>query len=579
MVTVFRYFLETFMWMYICHFSLGREEIFFTAAVYSIIIMSTTMSSISINTCENNKHVFLFTVDWRTTNATHVIPLSGLEFLDGIQQIYIQQTVELTDIGIDVPIADFAGKTVKALTYLPISGMGHGHVTNDLFGVFAVLSYIESENRYLLKIPRGGETLFVAAEKSSSFERQLVGSNRSFQIDFYDQSTQLAFYFSRNLRCSSFICGCCLQGTCGSVHLINLRRVSDDEDVIVQRLCQFPDNIQDQMPSTTELHLHSGERIVYQPANSLASFTKCNEEVLETDNNTANISRGCLPRTTHTSPANIPRDLISRTVDSSTVNRLAKEGEGLGEGDTTYNIAARGCVYITRHLFLTTRVGHKRLLRQPVRERNLRTIRFTGVEGSAYSLCIIHSIEKRMPAISILILRDPSQFEESFAKFFAKRRLDSVQRRCWRECCWFESRSDGAISTIMGMLARGEDSRETIIVNNDYDDSVHKVYDEENEDSLNIPTQFTNDFPSTNGVKKARSQRSQCQSLNIKVTDIQQGGQNGCQPTEMSEHEHFRGSDPPSPDPTFKELYIRKKKIILLERNIYGFLNGVPCHD
>ncbi|XP_063218939.1 phospholipid scramblase 1-like isoform X2 [Bacillus rossius redtenbacheri] len=111
------------------------------------------------------------TVDWRTTNTTHIIPLSGLEFLDGLQQICIQQTVELNDL----------------------------------------LSYIESENRYLVKAPQGGETLFVAAEKSSSFQRTLFGSNRSFQIDFYDQSRQMAFYFSRKLRCTSFLCGCCLQ--------------------------------------------------------------------------------------------------------------------------------------------------------------------------------------------------------------------------------------------------------------------------------------------------------------------------------------------------------------------------------
>lgn len=38
-----------------------------------------------------------FTVDWRTTNFSHFIPLSGLDFLIGAEEIIIQQTVELQD--------------------------------------------------------------------------------------------------------------------------------------------------------------------------------------------------------------------------------------------------------------------------------------------------------------------------------------------------------------------------------------------------------------------------------------------------------------------------------------------------
>nr|CAD7202247.1 unnamed protein product [Timema douglasi] len=129
--------------------------------------------------------------DWRTSNINHTIPLSGLEYLEGIDQVYIEQTVELTDL----------------------------------------LAYIESENRYLVKIPQG-ETLFVAAETSSVLQRQLCGSHRGFQLDIYDQRRQQAFYLNRNLRCNVCLLGCYLQSTESGVatRSMNLSRRSLSEE-------------------------------------------------------------------------------------------------------------------------------------------------------------------------------------------------------------------------------------------------------------------------------------------------------------------------------------------------------------
>jgi hypothetical protein len=35
--------------------------------------------------------------DWRSTTASHMVPPSGLDFLRGVNELYIQQTVELVD--------------------------------------------------------------------------------------------------------------------------------------------------------------------------------------------------------------------------------------------------------------------------------------------------------------------------------------------------------------------------------------------------------------------------------------------------------------------------------------------------
>ncbi|KAJ8887403.1 hypothetical protein PR048_013618 [Dryococelus australis] len=48
----------------------------------------------------------------------------------------------------------------------------------------------------------------------------------------------------------------------------------------------------------------------------------------------------------------------------------------------------------------------------------------------------------------------------------------------------------------------GEDDHEDSIADNDYENSVDEVADEKNNDSLDVRTHFTNDFPSKNGMKK-----------------------------------------------------------------------------
>ncbi|XP_067009104.1 phospholipid scramblase 2 [Anabrus simplex] len=112
----------------------------------------------------------VFTDGWRTTNFSQFIPLSGLDFLIGAEQLLILQTVELDDM----------------------------------------LATIESENRYLIKVPRG-ETLYVATESSSACERTVCGSSRGFLLRLFDHTHQEAMCFRRELACSYCCFGCCLQ--------------------------------------------------------------------------------------------------------------------------------------------------------------------------------------------------------------------------------------------------------------------------------------------------------------------------------------------------------------------------------
>jgi len=76
--------------------------------------------------------------------------------------------------------------------------------------VSSVLAYVESENRFELKVPQG-ETLYIAAESSSKTQRMCCASNRSFEMQLFDHSRQEAIRFSRKLACSSWLFGCCLQ--------------------------------------------------------------------------------------------------------------------------------------------------------------------------------------------------------------------------------------------------------------------------------------------------------------------------------------------------------------------------------
>lgn len=107
---------------------------------------------------------------WTSTTANHMVPPSGLDFLRGVTDLYIQQTVELIDL----------------------------------------VAYIESENRFEVKVPQG-ETLYIAAESSSTTQRMCCASNRGFEMRLFDHSRQEAIRLTRKLACSSWMCGCCLQ--------------------------------------------------------------------------------------------------------------------------------------------------------------------------------------------------------------------------------------------------------------------------------------------------------------------------------------------------------------------------------
>jgi hypothetical protein len=104
------------------------------------------------------------TIDWQSSMTSHLSPLHGLDFLLDVNQLIIQQTVELTDL----------------------------------------MSTLESENRYTVKVPRG-ETIFYATESSKSFQRTCFGSSRAFTMRLYDATQQEAIQFKRRLACGS----CC----------------------------------------------------------------------------------------------------------------------------------------------------------------------------------------------------------------------------------------------------------------------------------------------------------------------------------------------------------------------------------
>lgn len=118
----------------------------------------------------NRRPIPISTLDWRSTTANHMVPPSGLDFLRSVTELYIQQTVELVDL----------------------------------------LAYVESENRFEVKVPQG-ETLYMAAESSSKTQRMCCASSRGFEMRLFDHSRQEAIRLRRRLACSSWLFGCCLQ--------------------------------------------------------------------------------------------------------------------------------------------------------------------------------------------------------------------------------------------------------------------------------------------------------------------------------------------------------------------------------
>ncbi|CAH0766177.1 unnamed protein product [Diatraea saccharalis] len=110
------------------------------------------------------------TENWQTNTRGQFIPRHGLDFLIGVSRLQIKQTIELYDM----------------------------------------TSRIESENRYILKVP-GGESLYIASEVSNRTVRCLCGSGRSFVMHLHDNTRQEALVLQRRLAAASCCFPCRLQ--------------------------------------------------------------------------------------------------------------------------------------------------------------------------------------------------------------------------------------------------------------------------------------------------------------------------------------------------------------------------------
>ncbi|CAK1602369.1 unnamed protein product [Parnassius mnemosyne] len=110
------------------------------------------------------------TVDWQSRSRGQFIPRHGLDFLIGVSSLLIQQTVELNDL----------------------------------------TSKIDSENRYIVRVPNG-EALYFASEVSTSTQRCLCGTGRSFVMHIHDNTRQEAMMLQRRLATASCLFPCRLQ--------------------------------------------------------------------------------------------------------------------------------------------------------------------------------------------------------------------------------------------------------------------------------------------------------------------------------------------------------------------------------
>ncbi|KAL4716846.1 hypothetical protein ACJJTC_012657 [Scirpophaga incertulas] len=110
------------------------------------------------------------TLDWQSNPRGQFIPRNGLDFLIGVSKLLIQQTIELNDLS----------------------------------------SSIESENRYIVRVPHG-EALYIASEVSSRAGRCLCGSGRGFVMHLHDNTRQEALVLHRRLAAASCCFPCRLQ--------------------------------------------------------------------------------------------------------------------------------------------------------------------------------------------------------------------------------------------------------------------------------------------------------------------------------------------------------------------------------
>ncbi|XP_034831558.2 uncharacterized protein [Maniola hyperantus] len=119
----------------------------------------------------NRAELPVSTTDWQSnTTRGQFIPMHGLDFLIGVSSLQIQQTVELIEL----------------------------------------TATIESENRYIVKIPQG-EALYIASEVSTPAQRCLCGTGRGFVMHLHDNTRQEALVMHRRLAAASCWFPCRLQ--------------------------------------------------------------------------------------------------------------------------------------------------------------------------------------------------------------------------------------------------------------------------------------------------------------------------------------------------------------------------------
>ncbi|CAK1540269.1 unnamed protein product [Leptosia nina] len=109
-------------------------------------------------------------VAWNTNHVSPLRPMHGLDFLIGVSSLLIQQTVEIH------------------------------HLTSN----------IKSENLYTVKVP-SGQTLFLASESSSKYQRLFCGVGRGFTMQLHDNTRQRVMDMERRLAAASCCFPCRLQ--------------------------------------------------------------------------------------------------------------------------------------------------------------------------------------------------------------------------------------------------------------------------------------------------------------------------------------------------------------------------------
>lgn len=111
----------------------------------------------------------VYTPGWSSIpTSPYIMPMTGLDFLIGVPEVVIQQTVE------------------------------------DL------IAPSSTNSRYVVKIP-DNETLYVASENSTQLQQLCLRSQRGFQMSLLDPTRQEAASFVRHTGCPASIFGCCLQ--------------------------------------------------------------------------------------------------------------------------------------------------------------------------------------------------------------------------------------------------------------------------------------------------------------------------------------------------------------------------------